>query len=85
MIFPMIFPTTAMDFPPTKDEKTWSDPSHFRGEGRGGAGPFNGPAVFMGHMGFDEEAMACMAQRSSDHPLKLVSEWRTKTNWVAIS
>ena len=25
------------------------------GEGRGGAGPFNGPQVFMGHMGFDEE------------------------------
>lgn len=24
-------------------------------EGRGGAGPFNGPQVFMGHMGFDEE------------------------------
>ena len=25
------------------------------GDGRGGAGPFNGPQVFMGHMGFDEE------------------------------
>lgn len=24
-------------------------------DGRGGAGPFNGPQVFMGHMGFDEE------------------------------
>jgi hypothetical protein len=50
----MIFPRSPWSFRPSKRDAL--DPSHpIPGEGRGGAGPFNGPQVFMRHMGFDEE------------------------------